>query len=347
MVFPCDKGTLVIFGENGTGKTSILEALHYLCYLRSFRTYTPKELIQFDQDSFFVKILFTERHDAIAHELQVGFSHKKRIVRMDQRAVASYKELLDYYRVVTITEDDLELIKGTPEYRRSFIDQALFLVDYSYTQELKRYKQLLDNRNALLQQSYVDYEMYTLWTEQLFTTSQQLVLMRKAWLESIIAGVNRLLHAHIDPDIIVACDYVSKNKADAGTYEAFMQEHPGLYDLERRFKRTLFGIHLDDIQFSFQGKRSRAYASRGQQKLITLLIKIAQIQAMKEFSGTVLFLLDDFMTDFDEQRSTQLFALLDQLDCQRIFTTPSWTPFWESLVVQEKAHRLIVTNRNL
>ena len=86
--------------------------------------------------------------------------------------------------------------------------------------------------------------------------------------------------------------------------------------------RSLFGAHLDDILITFHDKRSKQYASRGQQKLIVLLIKIAQIKELLRQKGPAVFLLDDFMTDFDEQRIRQLVTVLRGLDIQLIFTTP-------------------------
>ena len=96
----------LIEGLNGTGKTSLLEALHYVCYLRSFRTHIPSELVQFGQEHFFIRAQL-QKEDHEQHNLQVGFSHKKRLVKVDEKSIGSYKEILNYYRIVTLTEDDL------------------------------------------------------------------------------------------------------------------------------------------------------------------------------------------------------------------------------------------------
>lgn len=345
-VLSCNASTLIIIGDNGTGKTSILEALHYMCYLRSFRTYAPKELVQFDRDSFFIKLCVTDK-EAVMNELQVGFSQKKRLVKINHTPVSSYKELIDCYRVVTVTEDDIELIKGSPEYRRTFIDQALFLVDETYIQLLKQYKHILENRNALLQHTYIDAEMYAVWTEQLFMVSQQIAHKRITWLAAIEKAVALLLQEYVDRDMTISIAYLSKLHAHAIPYDAFMAENKLLYEQEKRFKRTLFGVHLDDILFQFQGKKSRMYASRGQQKLIVLLIKIAHIQSMQSYKGSLLFLLDDFMTDFDDQRIMQLWTLLEQLDCQKIFTVPNKSSFVDHVLKTDKVQLLNLTNSNL
>src|SRR5471030_434878 len=100
--FRCFAGTTIAFdspivlveGNNGSGKTSLLEALHYLCYLRSFRTHTPRDLIQAGADGFFIKASFDQQinQQSFTHNVQVGFSGKKRLVKMNEQSVSSYKE---------------------------------------------------------------------------------------------------------------------------------------------------------------------------------------------------------------------------------------------------------------
>ena len=117
---------VLIQGLNGSGKTSLLEALYYVCYLRSFRTHLPKEMLQFEHSNFFIKVIFRDQN--FTHEIQAGFSNAKRLVKIDNKAISSYKELMNYYRVIGLTEDDMFLIKGGPQERRVFIDQLLLLI---------------------------------------------------------------------------------------------------------------------------------------------------------------------------------------------------------------------------
>ena len=106
-----DAPVTVLQGTNGAGKSSVLEVLHYLCYMRSFRTFAAGDMITFGKDNFFAKISFrvpgkNESQD-LNYELQVGFSPEKRVVKLNQKAISSFKELMDFYRIITLTEDDL------------------------------------------------------------------------------------------------------------------------------------------------------------------------------------------------------------------------------------------------
>src|SRR4029077_9400420 len=91
---------VLIYGANGTGKTSLLEALYYGCYLRSFRTHLSRDLVALGKESFFVKFLIrnSSAENCIDHTIQIGFTHNKRLVKVDNKTMVSYKELLSYYR---------------------------------------------------------------------------------------------------------------------------------------------------------------------------------------------------------------------------------------------------------
>src|SRR5260370_35305801 len=111
---------------------------------------------------------------------------------------------------------------------------------------------------------------------------------------------------------------------------------------EQYFKRSLFGAHVDDFIITLEGKKSRACASRGQQKMIVLLVKIAQIKQLTLKNGPIIFLLDDFMTDFDVERGASLLQVLFELNCQLIFTSPRRDSALESALIPSQMHYKII-----
>lgn len=342
------EGPLVLIqGINGSGKTSLLEALHYLCYLRSFRTHSPRELVQFGSESFFIKAGISAPDDPISHEIQVGFANKKRLVKINQKSVSSYKELMDYYRIITLTEDDLSLISSGPEMRRAFIDQALLLEDPEFIQTIRNFKHIVDSRNAMLAQGRVSTDSYQLWTNQLWATSCLIQRRRIALLEQFEQTTNQLLKEHFQDQLHVAFSYTPKKIGPDITQEAFEQMQHGLFVEETRFSRSLFGAHLDDFIIRFQDKKSKAFASRGQQKLIVLLMKIAQMKLViaGKGGGAPVFLLDDFMTDFDPGRAKTLLDILSTLDNQLIFTSPVEQGFFEDQLRERGVHQVKLTHR--
>jgi len=340
-----DGAIVLVEGNNGSGKTTILEALHYLCYLRSFRTHSPRELIQFGRDGFFIKASFNQTisDQQQAHEVQVGFSDKKRLVKIDQQAVSSYKELLDHYRIVTLTETDLALINEGPDVRRAFLDQAILLHDATFIATIRDYKVVADNRAKLILGGARDHDSYMLWTRQLWEKSRVIQAKRQAMLHQIGQEVSELVRLNFDSQIAVDFTYGPKKMGDWATFDDFMQANSELKQEEVRFGRSLFGAHLDDFAINFQDKRSKLYASRGQQKLIVLLVKIAQIKLLTLQKGAAIFLLDDFMTDFDAQRADVLLSILTGLQSQLIFTSPLTMGFFEQKIRDMGAHCIKLT----
>lgn len=341
---PFDNAIILIEGMNGAGKTSLLEALHYLCYLRSFRTHLPQELVHFGQDNFFIRARISnhlvDANDT--YDLQVGFSNKKRLVKINNKSVSSYKELLDYYRIVTLTEDDLALIKGGPEERRLFIDQAIMLSNAEFVTLSKRCKDIVENRNVLLKRGG-SAESYQLWTEQLWQITHSISHERIRLLAELEEKVRTLITTYFGSEFTISIAYTPKKELGS-SYQEFTDKHPFLYQDEQRFGRSLFGAHLDDFTIHFQEAKSRNYASRGQQKLIVMLFKAAQVHLLLAHKGSVILLLDDFMTDFDQAKAHVLLQLLADLKVQLIFTMPTSGGFLQQALLGQGAALIKLTN---
>jgi DNA replication and repair protein RecF len=324
---------VLIEGNNGSGKTSILEAIHYACYIRSFRTYYPLQLMRFEQDSFFIKIGFREQQES--HTLHIGFAEKKRLVKLNQQSIVTYREIVDHYRVITITEEDLTIIKGSPEIRRRFLDSFLTLKNPDYLIILKKLKTVVDNRTSLLKKMVItkkiDQEAYIIWTDQLIQYSLMIQEYRKHALTDLVLSINRLLHQYIGAGLEVQINYEEKKQTDS------------LANIEKETGRTLFGAHLDDFSISLQHKPLRIFASRGQQKLVMLLMKIAQVEQLRIAKGDSILVIDDFMTDLDETRIRSLIQALCNTGAQIIFTSPLQDSFFKNELLLLGPQQIVLT----
>lgn len=334
-----DAPLVLLTGNNGVGKTSFLEALHYACYLRSFKTHTPKELINLTNAGFSVGITLSDNYgfDALA----VTLEGSKRSLKLNQKPVASYKELYEIYKVVTMSEEDLEIVKGAPAIRRSYIDQIMTVIDPSSIGLLRKYKAVLENRNALLQSQHASIESYELWTGQLLDLAVLIQAKRKEILNKLQDNITSLVQEVLSHHYTVTLQYTESRSyalGDIRDVTALFEGHPRLQGSEFMQRRSLIGSHLDDISIIFEDRSSRLYASRGQQKLIVFLLKLAQLKLFSNDNDPkAIFLIDDFMTDFDEAKIQLLLNLIQQFATQVIITSPSENGFLKDQLVSQGA----------
>lgn len=317
----------LIEGHNGNGKTSVLEALYYSCYLRSFRTSSPKEMLTFGTDNFFIKIDVETYQEStmLTRQVQIGFHEGKRRVKVDGKAISSYKELMSCLRVISLTEDDMHLIKGAPSERRLFMDHAIVLENDGYAHQLNILRNIVLTRNNILKQpGAIRTHNYQIITEQLWDQSLIIQKARMVYSSDLEQEINNLIKLFFNDESYINLNYLPK-KTMYDCFGTFLESCHSLFDLESRVQRSCFGAQLDDLVIIYNTLGSRHFASRGQQKMILLLIKIAQIILLQKngCQSAILFLLDDYMTDFDDFRAMTLLKILKSLNVQLVFTTPT------------------------
>lgn len=311
--FEFDQNIVLIQGNNGTGKTSLLEALYYLSSLRSFRTHIPKELIAFDKDSFFINAQIDD------HRLTIGSTGTKKLVKLDEKSVESYQELRTLLRIIIVAEYELDIVSGGPEKRRLFLDHALSLCNSDYLQLARRYKHALEQRNALFYRHTVSEQEFEIWTQSLWELSCAMVQARRTYLTDLQTIIAEKL-----PSALTGLDfkYHARYLVEKESFSDFLIKMAPVFAKERYYKRSLFGAHLDDIHITLHQKPVRLFSSRGQQKYIVALIKLAQAQHLASTVGPVVFLFDDFATDFDNHLLATVIEHARSTAQQLIFTSP-------------------------
>ncbi|MFA5999030.1 MAG: DNA replication and repair protein RecF [Candidatus Babeliales bacterium] len=335
----------LITGNNGAGKTSIIEAIHYLCYFKSFRSHIVTDLLYHEADSFFLRGHFTlEQEPEMSHIIQVGYGNKKKIIKLDQKNVTSFKDTFPYFKVITLTEDDIDLIRGYPAGRRAFADQAVLFSKPEALDTYRDFKHILHSRNALLVQSAfkgLDKLEFDVWSEKLWDSSMKIQQYRQTELKVIEKVVNSLIDQYFDGVYEVEIAYDAKWVTLGESFEDFLRKTAHLTRQELVMKRSMYGAHLDDLIFHIKGKKARMFASRGQQKLVSLLCKLALISISDKHSSLPLILIDDFISDFDKIRLKNLIHFFLSCKNQIIITSPFCDSELESLIA--KAHPDVIS----
>ncbi|MCK4499538.1 DNA replication/repair protein RecF [Candidatus Babeliales bacterium] len=325
-----DTDQIIIQGRNGAGKSTLLEALNYACYAHSFRTRKSEELAKSGAKFFYIELI-TEDNEGESHKIQIGYDTTKRgtkakSVKLNGKPARATSEILRLFRTVSITSDDLELVKGSPEIRRNFLNQTLFLLNNEWNKTIRSFKKILSQRNALLWAGNPNRESLKTWTKQLWGKTVEIQLQRESALCDIEFEANRLLQEHFtDHNLSITLRYQRKKTVKGESFEDFWVQlcATGTTDREIILKRSSFGAHLDDFETTIFARCARTFASRGEQKLITLLLKCSQLNVSnKAYKNRGILLLDDFLTDLDQQRLKQCIELLQSLKTQIIITCP-------------------------
>lgn len=334
---------LLLEGDNGVGKTSLLEALHYICYLKSFRTRFTSELVRTGESSFFIKAKI-EDDVFIESELSVGFSKEKRSIKYNDTAITSHKQLVSIVKVVSLIEDDINLIKGFPEKRRSFLDHYILIQDPDYSTVLHKYKRIIDNKKALLNTETFSMEDYDIWTNQLFEINKIIRQKRESCLMRLREVVSGLVEMHFE-NLNLKFKYIVKSeKTNNDSFVDFKKQNIDLVNKELELRKIAIGSHLDDFLIYINGKEAKSFASRGQQKLIIVLLKIAQLLDIDSKDSVSMFLLDDFMTDFDNSKIETFVKIIDELSCQIVYTCPLDDSYLKKILLNKNAQIEKLTN---
>lgn len=308
------KGTTVLHGKNGVGKTNIVEAVHLCALGRSHRLQRDQDLIMRGKESARTNVE-TIRRDG-RHEVSVRLFQKeikKKQVFLNGKPPKRLGEMMGHVTCVIFSPEDLGLMRDGPACRRRFMDMLLCQQSAMYFYELQKYVQALNQRNAILKSMMGDRNhkcgaMLPIWDEQLQKAGAVIVQKRVAFIEAL------------EPLARENYRYLSGTGA-----EAFMLRLKGTLDksepieqalisgLERAKKEdikrgtTTFGPHRDDIIMTLCGKEMKCFASQGQIRTAALALKLSEIKLLTDQHGEApVLLLDDVMSELDMQRRALL-----------------------------------------
>lgn len=315
---PANEG-MVLVGENGQGKTNLLEAIHYLQLLRSARGARDQDLVRFGADAFHVGA--TVATDG-RHEVGVGFerSSKRKRVQVDGVVPDRLSEALGALPSVMFSPDDVDLIVGAPAVRRRYLDIMLALTSRPYLVALQRYRAALLRRNAALRNAARvgpaagrdAMASIAVWEEPLARHGAVLWLARMAWVASNHDRLESICREIGEPGSVRA-RYASTLPASgdpAAEIARAMGEKRGA-DLRRGI--THVGPHRDDLVITLDGRELRVFGSAGQQRTAAIALRMLEAATITERTGRApLLLLDDPFAELDARRTRRILEWLSR-----------------------------------
>lgn len=310
----------LISGDNGAGKTNLLDAIHYLCLSKS--AFSSVDALTIKHEEVYFSIMGDMKEEAETYRIICGLKNgDKKVLTVNQIPYAKISEHIGRFPCVLIAPDHIAVIKEGSEERRKFFDNVISQVNPEYLERLITYNKYLKARNQLLKQfyerNYRDMVLLETYSETMVKNGAYIYAYRQAFIERfkpILQGVYDKISSHKEQ-----VDLKYESQLHDGTFEVLNTK---TIPEDLRAQRTTVGIHMDDFAFLIDGQNLRKLGSQGQQKTFLLALKIAQHQLITEtLHKKPIMLLDDIFDKLDDKRIAQLLAMCKSGYFGQVFIT--------------------------
>ena len=311
-----DRGTNIFYGDNAQGKTNILESVYLCGTSKSHKGSKDKEIIRFDQEESHIRMMV--RKDEMSYKIDMHLRKSRaKGVAINGLPIKKARELLGVVNLVFFSPEDLNIIKNGPGERRRFMDSELCQLDKLYLTDLASYNHILNQRNKLLKDLYVQSGLkgtLDAWDMQMINYGKKIIEKRRQFVEElneIIHGIHRNLTGGIEN-----LDVIYEPSIEGAEFENALFRNR---ERDMKMKMTSVGPHRDDLCLCVNGIDIRKYGSQGQQRTAALSLKLSEIYLVEKIiRDTPVLLLDDVLSELDSSRQTYL---LDSIhDIQTMIT---------------------------
>jgi len=308
-------------GSNGSGKTNLLDAMHYLSFTKSAINPTDAQNIKLGESQFMIKgnFLVNEKSREVICSYQQG---QKKVIREDGLDCVKFSEHVGKYPVVLIAPQDIELIWDGSEVRRKFFDSLLSQIDHQYLESLIVYTTFLKQRNSALkmfaERGNVDRDLLASYDEKIIPAANNIFTKRKEFVGEYIPAFQKH-YQNLSDSKLEKMDIQYKSDLDGIDFAKMLQKN-----LQRDLilQRTTNGIHRDDFIFLLNNNEVKRYGSQGQQKSFLIALKLAEFQMIAEKKKfKPLLLLDDIFDKLDDQRINKILKLVSEGMFGQLFIT--------------------------
>jgi DNA replication and repair protein RecF len=319
-VISCSPRLNCLIGNNGAGKTNILDALYYLSFTKSFFISVDQMNIRHGEKWFMIKGIY--ERSGMEEEIVCGYQENQK--KQVKRNSKTYKRMADHIGLlplVMVSPNDAVLILGGSDERRKFMDGVISQYDSAYLEDLLRYNRALLQRNNLLKQMAADPNaemgMLELYDEQLSMAGERIFRNRKAFIDDLIP-VFRKYYSAISADAeVVGLEYQSD--LSEGSFDLVLKQSK---EKDKAAQYTTRGIHKDELVLTLGNYPIRKQGSQGQQKTYLVALKLAQFEFIRQIAGVKpILLLDDIFDKLDKNRVEQIVKMVSGEQFGQIFIT--------------------------
>ncbi|WP_372793040.1 DNA replication/repair protein RecF [Lutibacter sp.] len=322
-------------GNNGVGKTNVLDAIYYLSFAKSYFNSVATQNIRHSEEFFMIEGAYkiNDKTDTVVCSLKRG---NKKVVKRNGKAYEKFSDHIGYLPLVIISPADSDLITDGSDTRRKFIDNVISQSDNQYLQTIIKYNKVLAQRNSLLKFFAVNRAFDALnlqvYDEQLERYGLIIYEKRKTFLEEFIPIFKKRYEVISSSYEIV--DLVYKTQLDSIGFLELLAQNVAK---DRILQYTSAGIHKDDLTFEIEGYPVKKFGSQGQQKSYLIALKLAQFDFIKKQSNLKpILLLDDIFDKLDDLRVAQIVNLVNNNEFGQLFITDTHRERTEEVVKTTK-----------
>ncbi len=328
-------------GDNGVGKTNLLDAIHYLSFCKSYFNPIDSQNVRHSQDFFSIHGTYFKNGDQPDKISCVQRLNQKKQFRLNKKDYERLADHIGLYPLVMVSPYDRDLINEGSEVRRKYLDGVISQFDRNYLEDLINYNKALAQRNALLKHfaetRTFNAQSLEVWDTQLSGPGQRIFERRQAFLQAFVPVFQRYF------------EFISEGKEEVSiTYESQLFER-SLGELlavsaerDRAARYTTTGVHKDDLVFVINGYPVKKFGSQGQQKSYVIAIKLAQFEYTMDLKGfKPILLFDDIFDKLDDHRVGQIIRLVSENSFGQVFITDTQRQRVEKLLKEVKIdHRI-------
>ena len=315
--FEFKPGINIILGDNGVGKTNVVEAIYYQSLARSFRGVDDVDLIKYNSD--YASISSKIEIGNLNRDITTIISKNGRQVMINNKSIERISDLAKTINVILFEPKDVLLFKGSPKERRNFLDISLTKHTESYLSAISRYNKVLKDRNEVLKQPNVDQTLLETTTEMLIKAAAPIVQYRESYLKDINDILNKITRAltgvHARTEIIYHPFVKNDENYETNARNAFNKA----LEADLKQKATSIGIHREDFSINLFDKDIATFGSQGQNRLVALALKLSPYFLIEDKDKRPIVVLDDVMSELDEKHQNVLIKFLKKFE--QVFIT--------------------------
>ncbi len=328
----------IIYGDNGSGKSNLIEGIYILALTKSFRTNNDLNLIKNNEAkcSIIGNIITNEKTT-----YQIDLDNAGKTVYIDSDKVTKISDFVTKINIVLFNPLDTRIISDSPAFRRRMLNIEISQINREYLNLLSDYNKLLKNRNAYLKQLLINgnssTEYLDILTRKLVENGLKIHLIRKEYIDKInsyISDIYRNIFEYGELKINYKSIYTNKSM------DKMLEMYQKNYRKEMNYSKTLFGIHHDDIEILLDGHNIKEYGSVGQQKNSIISFKLAEVLIIKSVKNEYpILILDDLFSELDNTKINNIIKMLNR-EVQTFITTTSIDKVSKDLLVDATLYQV-------